>query len=177
MTISEIFILGLVFLISYEVVRKLFATNLKSCDRRETYHTQLEVIKFFHSKNALTEFVFDNLDKLCECSNLDIVLQHCACNNAILEWDQHFDTFKVKCIGYDVIIYPDVHYVLHHDLTDVPTRSSKRRKNFSPIPPENPNNPFRKNTTTETITIDGVECKVNANTTAREYQTSLVHKP
>lgn len=95
-----------------------------TCTPPKIYHTSIEVIKFFHEHKALKELVFDNIEKLQTCPNLELVLQHAINNEVTFDWNNQFDAFSIKCKDYDVIVFEDEHYVLNHDCVKIPVNPS-----------------------------------------------------
>ena len=162
---TEIFMLGILYVIIHKIINFINSPqkklqnivddfNKQNISPSKYKHTAVEVLKFFHDKKVLTDNIFDRVNDLRACPNLDTALLYH--NKGVIKytWDSLFDTFKIKCTGYDVIVFKNSQYVLSHDLTHGQSMSSKRKNILFNAPSQNPKNPYRKNVKMQSTLVE-----------------------
>lgn len=85
-------------------------------------YTRSEVLKFFDTRNLLTEFITNNIENLRHCPDLEVVAQHFKVIKRINPKHYTFRAFTLECEEYDVLMYFAKNYILHHNPT--PTSES-----------------------------------------------------
>jgi len=80
-------------------------------------HTRSAVLKFFDTRNLLTEFITNNVENLRHCPDLEVVVQHFKVIKRINPKNYVFKAFVLECEKYDVLMYYAKNYILHHNPT------------------------------------------------------------